>query len=175
MRKLLLSLLGLVSAAVYTVHSVYAAGLMTGIFGFTGFLPVLGRILATVLIIHAAISMPPALIRTFGSRHKYAAENRKSYIQYTSGGLLIFYVFYHPYYATHRPSLLLLMVLLLTLLATGVHIYIGLQNSMITLGIIRNEGEMSRARIMALLLAGIPTLLSAAAYISYYPQYYGGH
>lgn len=174
MRKLSAAVLGILCAFLFTVHSVYASALMLGLFSFTKALSVLGRILVTLLLIHAAMSLLPLLYRTAKTGLSYPALQIRTLIQAGAGILLLFYSFYHVFYLTHEPAAVPLFLLLLTLAAVGIHLFIGLPNCCITLGLLKEETDLKKAKAAAVLIGIVPTLLSAAAFISYYPRFYGG-
>lgn len=174
MRKLVCSMLGLLSAITFFIHSIYASGLMLGLVPFSMVLIILGMILGLSLLLHALLGLIPVWIRNFSNRRKYLQENSSTLLQQLSGLLVIGFTFYHTYYMSHKPSVFSLFLMILMLIAIGYHIYIGLPKCLITLGRIDEEEDMKKARIYAIVLGLLPMVLCIIAYIMYYPNYYAG-
>ncbi len=174
MRKIIAALLGLLSVLLYAIHALYAAVLMVGLVPFHIMIVILGIVLVLALLIHAILIIPFALKQMIKSGHYYLKVNFINFLQFISGVLLIVFTLYHSYYLSHQPNLISLIFIILTLAAFGIHLYFGVPRAFITLGYIREESDMRKAKIISFFLTILPTLIAIIAFILYYPHFYTG-
>jgi hypothetical protein len=174
LRKLTVSILGMICALLFFIHALYAAGLMLGILSFSVTLLILGRILVSLILVHAVLALPVMLSNTLRGGKKYISKNITYVIQEVMGIVLLIFVFYHTPYFNQEPSPLELSLIVITLAAVGIHIYIGLPKSFITLGWISDDSNMKAANILSFFLTIVPAAISIIAIIIYYPTFYTG-
>lgn len=174
MRKLLSTIFGLICVLLFIVHSFYASGLMFGFFTGTSVLRVLGRILITCLVIHALLSLPFVLVKLIKGGRLYIRLNKESLIQYAAGLLLLVYAFYHVFYIVRQPEPWSCALIVVTIAMAGIHLFIAIPKSFITLGWLREDTDLTKAKIIAVFLGILPTIMAIAAYLTYYPNYIRG-
>ena len=56
----------------------------------------------------------------------------------------------------------------------GIHLFIAVPKSFITLGWLREDTDLKKAKIVAVFAGILPTILSIAAFLTYYPNYFRG-
>jgi len=173
-RKLIVSILGLVCLILFDIHAIYASGLMLGIFSYSPYIKKLGVCLMVCLLIHASLSLPFVVFRFVKSRKIYARLNFYAIVQYTAGILIIVFLFYHTFYLAHKPDIVKLLIIIFTAAATGIHMFTGLAKSFVTLGLVREENGMKTAKTISFFITVLPALFTIAAFIYYYPQFYPG-
>ncbi len=174
MRRILISVTGLVCIVLFDVHAVIASLLMLGMVPFMRIFVILGIVLMCLLLLHAVFSLPFFIVRSLKSKEHYFRLNAEAVLQAVTGILFVVFLFYHPYYTSHKPALWNLGIIVISLAGAGLHLFLGLPRGMISLGLVREEADMKKARFIAFLLTAIPVLLAVYAYISYSPHYYAG-
>lgn len=174
MRKLIMSGIGLFNALLYLVHCTMAGCLLFSHLPLPPLLRILGRILISFLLLHAVLALPPLISKVMKSGRLYAKQNFLALLQYGAGILLIVFALFHVFYLTHQPGPASLVLISLALLAAGIHISLGVPKSIITFGLVREDASYIKMEIGSIVLFMIPTIYSIAAFISYYPNFYGG-
>ena len=174
MRKMLSTIFGLICVLVFIVHSFYASGLMFGFFTLTPILLILGRILISCFMIHVILSLPFVIVKLLKGGRLYIRLNRTSLIQYAAGLLLLVFAFSHIFYLVHQPEPWSCALIILTMAMAGIHLFIAVPKSFITLGWLREDTDLKKAKIVAVFAGILPTILSIAAFLTYYPNYFRG-
>lgn len=171
---MLSTIFGLICVLVFIVHSFYASGLMFGFFTLTPILLILGRILISCLMIHVILSLPFVIVKLLKGGRLYIRLNRTSLIQYAAGLLLLVFAFSHIFYLVHQPEPWSCALIILTIAMAGIHLFIAVPKSFITLGWLREDTDLKKAKIVAVFAGILPTILSIAAFLTYYPNYFRG-
>ena len=174
MRKKIASALGIMNAVLFIVHAIAAVGFLTGRIPDSQVILRLGRILITGILLHALLSLPPALFRMLRSGRLYLRLNFRTVMQQITGVLTVIFTCFHPYHLAHTPTPFLLVLIVISLSAAGIHIFIGLPRYLITFGLLREEKQLASARTAALVLSLVPTLLAVAGFLLYYPNFRAG-
>ena len=117
MRKKIASALGIMNAVLFIVHAIAAVGFLTGRIPDSQVILRLGRILITGILLHALLSLPPALFRMLRSGRLYLRLNFRTVMQQITGVLTVIFTCFHPYYLAHTPTPFLLVLIVISLSA----------------------------------------------------------
>ncbi|MCI1726919.1 MAG: hypothetical protein LKM35_04445 [Lachnospiraceae bacterium] len=125
-------------------------------------------------MIHVILSLPFVLVKLLKGGRLYIRLNRTSLIQYAAGLLLLVFAFSHIFYLVHQPEPWSCTLIILTMAMAGIHLFIAVPKSFITLGWLREDTDLKKAKIVAVFAGILPTILSIAAFLTYYPNYFRG-
>jgi len=125
-------------------------------------------------MIHVILSLPFVLVKLLKGGRLYIRLNRTSLIQYAAGLLLLVFAFYHVFYLNHQPEPWSCALIAVTIAMAGIHIYIAIPKSFITLGWLREDTDLKKAKITAVFAGILPAILAIASFLTYYPHYWRG-
>jgi hypothetical protein len=125
-------------------------------------------------MVHVLFGLPFVIVKLIKGGRLYARLNKSSLIQYSAGLVLLFYAFYHIFYFSRRPGPWSCALIIVTIAMTGVHLFIAIPKSFITLGWLGEDTDLKKAKIIAFFMGILPTISAIAAFLTYYPNYLEG-